>query len=116
MGWYLIRLALYVFRITKPVAALAGADSPYFASPVVDILEEVPVKRAIMGKIQLAVRQVFSCARIEHQLLEFIKLVLISDIGLVAQNMGAGVAQRVLDGIVPDHRQPFLKALTISLR
>ncbi len=112
----LLRLTLNVFRITKPVVALAGADRARFAGPIVDILEKVAMQGAVVREIQIAVRQRLPGTGIEHQLLEFIQLVLILDIGFIPQDMSAGIAQRILDGIIADHRQPFLKALTISLR
>lgn len=61
-----LRLILDIFGIAEPVVALAGANDPQLPSPFVDLLKELPVQRALMREIQLAVGECFSRAGVDH--------------------------------------------------
>ena len=89
-----------IFRIAKPISALANTDRPGLSSPSVYILEKMPVDGAIVPVVQIAAgKRLFRSADV-HGKLELIELHLISQVCLVYENRNARVAERILFGSV----------------
>ncbi|QTK80992.1 Hypothetical protein AT6N2_L0007 [Agrobacterium tumefaciens] len=67
-------------------------------------------------KIEVSPGKLFLSPGVEHKLLELIKFGLVCNIRFVTQDVGVGIAQGIIYGIISHRRQAFLKAFTISLR
>src|SRR5947209_11435524 len=72
----LLQLGDDVLWIAEHVAALRRSHAAQFARPVVDILIEVPMKRAVMPLIEIAGRQGLFGPLRRDRVLEFRKFVL----------------------------------------
>jgi len=81
-----------IFRIAEPVAALGDPYSPILSCPIIDILEQISMDGAIMGRVEGADRQRLRGPLGGDFRFEGVELSLRCQVEAVVKYRGAGIA------------------------
>ena len=102
-----IHLGPNILRVAEHRLALRDPHGPILPRPRVNIPEQVPMDRAIVRRIEIPLRQPLPRTQPGNLNLKALKSLRVSNIELVAENSGARIKIRIVEGpVASSHQRP----------